>query len=107
MIETALPQQPSREETWRQAINAAIAAVGAIPVGPPNPYDGPYQRGSRDGRAMALDAAMDALTSLAALSQPEPTDLGNEQAPNAALQEVCNVAPEGVARPPEPREFGF
>lgn len=66
----------AHEAGWRQAVSAAIAAVAAIPIAPPDPYGGAYQRGSRDGRAMALDAAADALASLTPPARPSPCRLG-------------------------------
>ena len=69
-------QADACQDCWTQAVNAAIAAVSAIPLGPPNPYDNAYARGSRDGRAMALEAALHALASLSPPARPSPTRFG-------------------------------
>lgn len=65
------------QDCWAQAINSAIAAVAAIPVGAEcQPHEGPFARGSRAGRAMALQAAADALASLTPPARPSPCRLG-------------------------------
>jgi hypothetical protein len=67
----------AHEAGWHGAVNAAIAAIAAIPVGAEcQPHEGPFARGSRAGRAMALQAAADALASLTPPARPSPTRLG-------------------------------
>lgn len=61
----------AHEAGWRQAVNAAIAAVASLPVSPADkPHDGPFVRGERAGRTMALDAAAHALASLTPPARP-------------------------------------
>ena len=66
-----LAEADAHEAGWRQAINGAIAAVAALPLGRADqPHDGPFVRGERAGRAMALDAAAQALASLTPPARP-------------------------------------
>jgi hypothetical protein len=72
-----LAEADAHEAGWRQAVNAAIAAVAALPVAPSDQaYDGPFTRGQRAGRAMGLDAATQAIASLTPPARPSPTRLG-------------------------------
>lgn len=93
------------QDCWLAAINAAIEAVSAIPLGPPNPYDPAYVRGTRDGRAMALDAALQAI---AGLALPKAAPVTAEMAAAApVVQEVCSFDADAGSRRQERGAGGF
>jgi ribosome modulation factor len=75
--EYTLAEADAHEAGWRQAMNDAIAAVAAFPLeAADQPYDGPFQRGQRNGWRAAMDRVGKALASLTPPARPSPTRLG-------------------------------